>query len=325
MVTQKNHKPKVLVTRRIPEKGLALLRDRVELDIWDYDEIPIPREELYARAPALDGIIALLSDFMDKDFFQRAPRLKVVSNYAVGYDNIQVAEAAKHNIVVTNTPDVLTEATADIAFGLILGASRRMGEAERLVRKGEWKSWGPTLLLGHDVYGTTLGIVGLGRIGKAVARRARGFSMKILHTGRTRENDPETGSRWVPLEELLASSDILSLHCPLNESTRHLINRKTLSLMKPSAVLVNTGRGGLVHQEDLYEALAKGVIAAAGLDVFDPEPFPADHPLLSLENVLALPHIGSASVAAREGMAMLAAENLLAVLEGKEPPCRVVP
>jgi lactate dehydrogenase-like 2-hydroxyacid dehydrogenase len=149
--------------------------------------------------------------------------------------------------------------------------------------------------------------------------------MKILHTGRTREDDPETGSRWVPLEELLASSDILSLHCPLNESTRHLINRKTLSLMKPSAVLVNTGRGGLVHQEDLYEALAKGVIAAAGLDVFDPEPFPADHPLLSLENVLALPHIGSASIAAREGMAVLAAENLLAVLEGREPPCRVTP
>jgi glyoxylate reductase len=236
-----------------------------------------------------------------------------------------VAEAAKRHIVVTNTPDVLTEATADIAFGLILGASRRMGEAERLVRKGAWKSWGPTLLLGQDVYGATLGIVGLGRIGRAVARRARGFSMKILHTGHTQEDDPETGSRWVPLEELLASSDILSLHCPLNEDTRHLINRNTLKLMKPSAVLVNTGRGGLVHQEDLYEALARGVITAAGLDVFDPEPFPADHPLLSLENVLALPHIGSASVAAREGMAVLAAENLLAVLEGREPPCRVTP
>ncbi len=323
---RKNEKrPRVLVTRKIPEKGLELLRDKVALDIWDYDDIPIPREELYAKAPRLHGILALLSDAMDADFFDRAPNLKVVSNYAVGYDNIQVQEATKRNIVVTNTPDVLTEATADLAFALILGTSRRMGEAERLIRRGKWKSWGPTLLLGRDVYGATLGIVGLGRIGKAVARRARGFSMKLFHTGRTREDDPETGSCWLPLEELLASSDIVTLHCPLDESTRHLINRKTLRLMKPSAILVNTGRGGLIDQEALYEALAAKKIAGAGLDVFDPEPFPADHPLLSLENLLALPHIGSASVAAREGMAVLAARNLLAVLEGEEPPCRISP
>ena len=324
-MTWSGKKPKVLVTRKIPEKGLELLRNRVELDLWDYNDIPIPKEELYARAPALDGIIALLSDSMDGAFFCRAPNLKVVSNYAVGYDNVQVDEAVKRNIVVTNTPDVLTEATADLAFALILGASRRIGEAERLIRKGEWKSWGPTLLLGQDVYGASLGILGLGRIGKAVARRAGGFSMKIFHTGRSREDDAETGSRWLPLEELLAASDIVSLHCPLNESTRHIINRETLNLMKPSAVLVNTGRGGLVDQDALYEALSAKRIAAAGLDVFDPEPFPANHPLLSLENVLALPHIGSASIAAREGMAVLAAQNLLAVLEGKEPPCQVAP
>ena len=257
-----------------------------------------------------------------KETIMQAAAQKHIPRTQVLYDSV-VEEAIKRNILVTNTPDVLTEATADLAFALILGTSRRIGEAERLIRKGEWKSWGPTLLLGQDVYGSSLGIVGLGRIGKAVARRARGFNMTIFHTGRTQEDDPETGSRWLPLEELLASSDIVTLHCPLDENTRHIINREALNLMKSSAILVNTGRGGLIDQDALYEALAEKRIAAAGLDVFDPEPLPAGHRLLSLENILPLPHIGSASIAAREGMAVLAAKNLLAVLEGKEPLCRV--
>ncbi len=319
-------KPKVLVTRKIPEKGLSLLREKVNLEIWPHDDIPIPRKELLSRAPSLHGIIALPSDSIDGEFFQRASLLKIVSHYAVGYDNIDVAEATKHHVVVTNTPDVLTQATADIAFALILGAARRTGEAERFLRSGKWQSWGPELLLGREVYGSTLGIVGLGRIGRAVAKRARGFDMSLCHTGNTPRDDLETGSRWLPLEELFRTAHIVSLHCPLTEKTRHLVNRKTLGLMKPGAILINTGRGGLVDQEALYEALSEGKLAAAGLDVFDPEPLPATHPLLTLENLMALPHIGSASVTAREGMAVMAARNILAVLvEGTAPLSRVMP
>ncbi|HEX6511786.1 MAG TPA: D-glycerate dehydrogenase [Chloroflexota bacterium] len=317
-------KPKVFVTRQIPEAGLELLRKACELEVWP-DEMPPSREELMRRAPELDGILALLTDRMDAEFMDAAPRLRVISNYAVGFDNTDVAAASERGVAVGNTPGVLTETTADLAFALIMAVARLIVPAAEFAKQGRWRTWPPMLLLGTDVHHATLGIVGLGRIGAEVAKRGRGFDMRVLYTAHHRNEEAEraTGAEFRELDDLLRESDFVSLHTPLTAETRHLMNVRTLGLMKPTAALVNTARGPVVDSEALYEALTDGTIWAAGLDVTDPEPMPPDHKLMSLENCLVLPHIGSASVAARNNMAVLAAENLLAGLEGR--PLKATP
>lgn len=255
------------------------------------------------------------------------PKLKVISNCAVGYDNIDVKAATERGIIVGNTPGVLTETTADLAFALLMATARRMPEATRFVRAGKWKTWGLTLLLGRDIYEATLGIVGMGRIGTAVAKRAVGFGMKILYYDvvRREELEEELGLTFTNLERLPKESDFVTLHVPLAKVTHHLIGRNELEMMKPTAILVNTSRGAIVDQGALYEALKSGQIAAAGLDVTDPEPISPDDPLLSLDNCVVLPHIGSASIATRTKMATMAAENLIAGLKGEMPPHPVNP
>ncbi|MDK2925192.1 MAG: glyoxylate reductase [Bacillota bacterium] len=318
--------PKAFVTRRIPEPGLAILREVAEVKVWE-EELPPPREVLLKEVADCDALVPLLTDRVDGELLDRAPHLKVVANYAVGYDNIDVPACTARGVLVTNTPGVLTETTADLAFALILATARRLVEADKFLRAGKWKTWGPMLLLGQDVYGATLGLVGLGRIGAAVARRARGFNMKILYYSRHRQEalEKELGVEYVSFDELLRRSDFISIHVPLTAETRHLFNAEAFAKMKPTAVLVNTARGPIVDEAALYAALKTGRIAAAGLDVMDPEPPRPDNPLLTLDNVILLPHIGSASIATRTRMATMAAENAAAVLRGELPPNLVNP
>lgn len=315
---------KVLVARRIPEVGLDLLSG-LDVEVLS-EEDPPPRTALLRAVRGASGILTTLTERVDAEVLDAAgPSLEVVANMAVGYDNIDVAAAEKRGVIITNTPGVLDETTADTAFMLMLAAARRLGEAERMVRAGRWRHWGPELLVGPDVWGKTLGIVGMGRIGQAVARRARGFGMSVLYTARSSkaEAERELGARRVHLEELLAESDFVSLHVPLTPQTHHLIGSKELRKMKSTSVLVNTARGPVVDEEALAEALAEGRIFAAGLDVYENEP--GVHPkLLELENVVLAPHIGSASIETRNRMAEMAACNLLAVLRGEEPPNPVV-
>lgn len=320
-------KPRAYVTRKIPSEALDIVAASCDYRIWDSESEPVPRDALEAEISDADGVLTLLTERVDKRLLDAAPRLKVVANMAVGYDNIDVAECTRRGIVVTNTPGVLTETTADLAFALILAAARRVTEAERYLRQGQWKTWSPMLLTGVDVHGATLGIVGLGRIGEAVARRARGFSMRVLYANRSARPEVEAalGIERRGLDELLKSSDFVSIHVPLNDSTRHLIGERELNLMKPTAVLVNTSRGPVVNERDLYRALKDRRIFAAGLDVFDTEPIRSDNPLLELDNVVLLPHIGSASIATRTQMAVMAARNLTQVLAGQTPQNPVNP
>jgi glyoxylate reductase len=318
----------VLVTRRIPEAGLHLVRAACDVDLWE-DELPPPRDELLRRVAGIDGLLSLLTDKVDDELLDAAgPQLKVVSNFAVGYDNIDLAACARRGIPVGNTPGVLTAATADIAFALLMSVARRLPEGYDHVRQDRWKTWGPLLLLGKDLAGATLGIIGFGRIGQEVAKRARGFSMRVIYHDRARvspEQEAATGGSMVSLDELLAQSDFISLHTDLNASTRGLIGREALAKMKRGAVLINTSRGPVVDQEALYDALKSGQLFGAGLDVTDPEPLRADHPLLSLPNCLIVPHIASATVDTRDAMARKAANNLLAGLRGEPLPDRVAP
>lgn len=312
-------RPPVFVTRRIPDLGLRLLHAACAVDVWE-DELPPPRAALLQRVRGAEGLLTLLTDRIDAEVMDAAgPQLRVISNYAVGYDNVDVAAAAARGIAVGNTPDVLTAATADFTFALLLAAARRLIEADRFTRGGRWQTWGPLLLLGQGVAGATLGIIGLGRIGQAVARRAAGFEMEVLyhHPDCGQRQAQAEGPRCVDLETLLQQSDFITLHTPLTPATRHLINAETLARVKPTAILINTARGGVVDQDALYAALAGGRLAYAALDVTDPEPIPAAHPLLGLDNVLITPHIASATVGARSEMARLAAENLLAGLRGE--------
>jgi lactate dehydrogenase-like 2-hydroxyacid dehydrogenase len=323
-----SERPRVFVARRIPDEGLDAIGAVCDVDVWE-DELPPARDELLVRVAGCDGILTLLTDRVDDALLDASgPGLKVVSNYAVGYDNIDVAACARRGIAVGNTPGALTETTADLAWALILAAKRRVVEGDRYVRAGQWRTWGPLLLLGSDVYGSTLGIVGLGRIGQAVARRAAGFGMTILYSSRT-QVDPEIeaalGATYVGLDELLERSDVVSLHVSLAPDTRGLIDAAALARMKPTAVLVNTARGPVVDPVALAGALRDGVIAAAALDVTDPEPIPTDDPLLSLDNCLVLPHIASATGATRGRMAAMAAANLLAGVHGEPLPTPVAP
>ena len=318
----------MFVARRIPEEALTTIAAACDADIWP-DELPPPRDELLRRVAGCDGLLTLLTDRVDDELLDAAgPDLKVVSNYAVGFDNVDVAACARRGVAVGNTPGVLTETTADLAWALLMAAARRLPEGDRYVRAGKWLTWGPLLLLGPDVNGATIGIVGFGRIGQAVARRAQGFGMEILYHDVSRLPDAITeplGAAYVSLDELLARSDFISLHVNLTPETRHLINAATLAAMKPTAVLVNTSRGPVVDQAALATALRDGVIWAAGLDVTDPEPIPMDDPLVGLDNCLIVPHIASASRATRGKMAAMAAANLIAGVSGERLPTPVAP
>lgn len=312
---------RVVVTGRIPDAALDKLRASYEVDAWEGVE-SISRAELLHRVIGAEAIISLLTERIDAELLDAAgPQLKVVANVAVGYDNIDVPSCTKRGVIATNTPGVLTEATADIAFGLILMATRRLGEGERLIRAGQPWKWGMFFLLGSSLQGKSLGIVGMGGIGQATARRAKAFGMEIIYQSRS-EIDPaisaDLGARRVDLEELLAVSDVVSLHCPYGPNTHHLIGAEQLAVMKETAYLVNTARGPIVDEAALALALREGQIAGAGLDVFEQEP--KIHPwLLELENVALIPHLGSATVETRTAMAILAADNTLAVLGGKQP------
>lgn len=319
-------KPVVFVTRRIPDQGLALILEHCQAEVWP-EETPPPREVLLEKVRHCEGLLSLLTDKIDAALMDNAPHLRVISNMAVGFDNIDVAAATERGILVGNTPEVLTETTADFAFALLMAAARRIGEAIDYVRAGKWKTWGPMLLLGQDVHGATLGLIGLGRIGSAVARRAQGFNMRVLYYDVMRREDLERQLSliYTDLDTLLAESDFVSLHAPLTPQTRHIINADSLRKMKPTAILINTARGPLVDSRALYEALRDGVIAYAALDVTDPEPIPMDDPLLTLPNCLIVPHIASASVTTRGRMAELAARNLLAGLRGEVLPTHLNP
>lgn len=317
-------KPKVFVTRVIPDKGLDLVKDFCEVDLWT-DELPPTREELLRRVQGMDGLLCLLTDKVDGEVMDAAgPQLKVISNYAVGFDNIDLDAATARKIPIGNTPDVLTDATADFAFALLMSAGRRVLEGDRFVRDGKWKTWDPMLLLGNDIKRATLGLVGFGRIGQAMARRASGFDMRVLYYDPGRE---ETDLDAVPVdfETLLEESDFISLHTPLTPDTRHMIDAEALSRMKQTAVLINTSRGPVVDMDALYEALKNHRIFAAALDVTDPEPLPSTHPLLTLDNLVIAPHIASASHTARGNMAWMAARNLIAGLKGERLPNCVNP
>jgi lactate dehydrogenase-like 2-hydroxyacid dehydrogenase len=318
----------VFITRRIPVNGLDSIFAVTQARVWEGD-LPPTRPELLSAIVGCAGVLTLLTDRVDPEFLDRAgPGLLVVSNLAVGYDNIDVAACSARGVAVGNTPGVLTEATADFAFALILAAARRIPEASRFVLAGQWQAWDPLLLLGSDVGGATIGIVGFGRIGQAVARRARGFGMEILYASRTPADDAleaELGARQVPLAELLSRSDFVSLHVSLSPATHHLIDAAALARMKPTAILINTARGAVVDSAALHAALRDRRIAGAALDVTDPEPLPLDDPLMGLDNCLIVPHVASATTATRNRMAAMAAANLIAGLRGEALPTPVLP
>jgi glyoxylate reductase len=315
MAPEKTHR--VFVGRRLPQEILNRLTEKFEVDLWDSD-MPPDRESLIKHISKADGIFALLTDSIDKEVIDASPSLKIISNMAVGIDNIDIQAATYRGIPVGNTPGVLTETTADFAFSLLMASARRIVDADNYVRNGAWKTWGPSVLLGRDIFGATLGIIGYGAIGQAVAKRATGFNMNILYNKRN-PIDPIEGitAAFAPVDQILAESDFVSLHVPLNEETRHLIGARELSLMKESATLINTARGPVVDQEALIQALESGKPGRAALDVTTVEPIDMNDRLLSLPNVIIAPHIASASVTTRLKMANMAVDNLIAGLSGE--------
>ncbi|MCK4657409.1 MAG: D-glycerate dehydrogenase [candidate division Zixibacteria bacterium] len=319
-------KPNVYITRLIPDEGLKLILASCDVEIWLQNKA-IPRDVLLDKVRGLDGLVSLLSDRIDAEVMDAAgSQLKVISNYAVGIDNIDIAAANERGIVVGNTPDVLTETTADLAFALMMAAARRLVEGADFVKADKWMSWGPKLLLGLDIHHTTLGIIGMGRIGRAMARRAQGFDMNILYFDAQTQPLEISGARRVnELDNLLIESDYVSLHLPLTPETFHLIDAEALKKMKRTAILINTARGQVIDADALYGALRDGEIAYAALDVTDPEPMRSNHRLLKLPNCIVVPHIGSTSVTTRSRMSEMAAENLLAGLRGQAPPHPVNP
>ncbi|MEM2341241.1 MAG: glyoxylate reductase [Candidatus Bathyarchaeia archaeon] len=321
------NKPKVYITREIPESGLKMIMERFEAEVWpDYG--PPPKKVIIEKAKDVDALVTLLSDKIDSEVFDAAPKLKIIAQMAVGYDNIDIEEATRRGVYVTNTPGVLTETTADFTWALLMAIARRVVEADKYVREGKWKvGWHPKMLLGKDIYGATLGIIGAGRIGSAVARRAKCFNMKILYydIAPNPQMEKETGAKFVDLDTLLRESDFISIHVPLTKETYHLIDAEKLKLIKKTAYLINTARGAIIDEKALYEALKEGRLAGAALDVFDKEPISVDNPLLTLDNVILTPHIASASYETRSKMAEVVAENLIAFFEGKIPPNLVNP
>jgi glyoxylate reductase len=323
-------KERVFVTRKLPKEGLRKITERFDTTVWPSEEPP-SAQEIIRNAEDCEGLVTLLSDPIGAEVIDQLPKLKVIAQYAVGYDNIDVTRATDRKIVVTNTPGVLTETTADLAWALIMAASRRLIEADKYVRDGNWNvAWGPEMLLGSDIYGATLGIIGFGRIGSAVARRAAGFNMNILYYTRsesdfTREFNNVSNTKRVDLQTLLKNADIVTLHIPLSAETKHLLGENEFKLMKPDSILVNTSRGPVIDEDALIKALRAGEIGAAGLDVFNEEPISKDSPLLKLKNVVLVPHIGSASTKTRATMALMCAENLIAALKDEQPPNLVNP
>ncbi|MBL0387744.1 D-glycerate dehydrogenase [Tumebacillus sp. ITR2] len=313
-------KPRVLVTREIPEAGLRILRESCEVTVFSSERQPT-REELLDLLPNFDGLLSMLIDSLDRPLLEKVPHLRVISNYAVGYNNIDIQAATQLGIPVTNTPGVLTNATADIAWALLMAVTRRIVEGDTYIRQGQWVGWSPNLLLGMELSGKTMGIVGAGRIGLAVAKRARAFDMNVTYSNRRRLDEAverEYGLTYVDLDTLVRTSDVISLNLPYNAESHHLFNADLLSRMKPTAYLINTARGPIVDEAALVEALKKGQLAGAGLDVFENEP--SVHPgLLELSNVVMVPHVGSSTRETRDNMAILAAENLVRVLQGNRP------
>ena len=319
-------KPRVFVSRIIPDAGLDLIRAYCDATIWQ-EELPPPRETLLRETRDADGLVSLLTDRIDGELMDASPRLRVVSNMAVGFDNIDIPAATERGILAGNTPGVLTETTADFAFALLMAAARRIVEGADYVRADRWKTWGPMLLMGADIHHSTLGLVGLGRIGAEMAKRARGFDMRVLYYDVFRREDLEQSLNieYAPLDDLLSRADFVSVHTPLTPDTHHVMNRERFAKMKPSAILINTARGPIVETDALVEALRDGLIAGAALDVTDPEPLPADHPLVSLPNCIVVPHIASASAVTRGKMAEIAARNLIAGLTGEPLPAGLNP
>lgn len=319
-------KPRVFVTRRMPEEGLAMVRQATDMKLWE-DELPPPHDVLLREVREVDGLLSLLTDKIDAALMDLNPRLKVISNFAVGYDNVDILAATERGIPVGNTPGVLTDTTADLAFTLLMAAARRIQESIDYVRAGKWKTWGPLLLMGQDIHGGTLGIVGFGRIGQGMAARASGFGMRVLYYDVYRRKDLEQsmGVAYADMDTILRESDFVTIHTDLNETTRHMMNASAFAKMKPTSILINTARGPIVDPQALYDALRTGKIGGAALDVTEPEPIPMDSPLLTLPNCLIVPHIASASVLTRGKMAQMAAANLLAGLRGDRLPTCVNP
>jgi glyoxylate reductase len=313
-------KPKVFITRRLPGHFLEALKEDLDVIMWEKEYEPVPRKWLLDAAKEADGLLTMLSDSVDVELLGHAPKLKVIANLAVGYDNIDVSACTDRGVVVCNTPDVLTETTADLTFALLMATARRLVEAAELVKNDEWKEWGPFLLAGKDIHHKTLGIVGMGRIGSAVAKRAKGFDMNILYHNRSPKNEVErqTGAELVSFEYLLENADFVVCLTPLTKDTVHLFDERAFKLMKKDAIFINVGRGNSVDEEALFKAIKTGEIAGTGLDVFSQEPISASHPLLTLKQVVALPHIGSASVETRSEMIKLAIKNLRTVLIDKQ-------
>ncbi len=312
-------KPYVFITRKLPKETVSQLEQIAEINMWPHEEKAVPREVLLTEIKKADGLLTMLSDKIDSELLDEAYSVKVIANLAVGYDNIDVAAAKQKGITVCNTPDVLTDSTADLAFSLILATARRIVESANYVKEGKWNSWGPLLLAGADVHHKTIGIVGMGRIGEAVARRAKGFDMKILYHNRNRKPDAEIslGAEYREFHELLKQSDFVVSLAPLTSETKGMFNEEAFQSMKNSSIFINAGRGATVDESALIEALRNQEIAGAGLDVFQQEPIEVDHPLLSMKQVVALPHIGSASVETRMKMAELACRNITNILDEK--------
>jgi glyoxylate reductase len=316
--------PKVFITRNIPDVGPQKLRRQSGWDVqqWEKDEV-IPRDVLLQSVKGCDAILSLLTERIDAELLEAAgPQLKVVANLAVGFDNFVVPEMSQRGVIGTNTPDVLTDTTADLAFALLMATARMLPQAQKYVLDDKWKTWEPLGFLGQDVHHATLGLVGLGRIGAAMARRGAGFEMKVIYYDAYRREDLEQQYGYEyrdSVEAVLREADFVSLHTPLMEETRHLMNAERLAMMKPTAILINSSRGPVVDPKALYDALKNGTIWAAGLDVTEPEPLPASDPLLTLDNLLVVPHIASASINTRDDMSELAADNIINVLEGRAP------
>ena len=320
-------KPRIFVTRLIPEKGLEMVRQAGEVEVWQ-DRLPPPYEALAQKVRGIHALLCMLTDRIDANLMDAiGPQVKVISQMAVGFDNIDVAAATARGIPVGNTPGVLTDTTADFAWALLMAAARRVVESDKFTRTGKWKTWGPMDFLGPDVTGATLGIIGFGRIGQGLARRAQGFDMRILYYDRRRDPEAEQkhGAHYVDLDTLLRESDFASLHTTLSRETHHLMNDARLRKMKPGGILINTARGPVVDPDALYRALSAGTIAYAALDVTEPEPIAPDNPLLTLDNIVITPHIASASIQTRGKMAAMAAANLIAGLKGEPLPNCVNP